>query len=367
MDLMLAIRHNDVEKVREILAARSDAVDEKISGGGGATPLHWAAEAGSPELLELLLESHQGNVNVGDDELATPLHWAAGENMCQCIQILVDKFHASVDARDCMGQSPLMWAALNGHRDACVALCERRAGVNLCAETQSGGQTSLHFCVVNAHSDAAAALLDRGALADVEDARGETAWQMAERLKNDEMVALFEPEGRQTHVVLDALRADIDEAKRRESAANALRVESEVALAAAREELAATQRLLEIEQDTHSKTKVVLEQIERASTVLEQKLDLLNDQLAAARANIERSRDAAAAKGERIRQLESQSSAQLQRIVQLQASSSAAASSSSNQVDAAQVASLQQSLATLRNTLTLTVTQIASVEHTLAQ
>ena len=50
-----ALRANDIEKVKELIANADK--DVRLVFAGGSSPLHWCAESGSLKLLQLLLES----------------------------------------------------------------------------------------------------------------------------------------------------------------------------------------------------------------------------------------------------------------------------------------------------------------------
>jgi hypothetical protein len=73
-DLFAAVRAGDVAQVRAILEQRRDAVTARD--GDGATPLHYATEAGTREIVEALLDAG-ADINARDDRFhATPTGWA---------------------------------------------------------------------------------------------------------------------------------------------------------------------------------------------------------------------------------------------------------------------------------------------------
>jgi ankyrin repeat protein len=73
-DLIAAARQGDLERVRGILDA--DASLANARDGAGATPLHYAAIHGHPEIVRLLVK-RGADINSRDDEFgATPAGWA---------------------------------------------------------------------------------------------------------------------------------------------------------------------------------------------------------------------------------------------------------------------------------------------------
>lgn len=55
----------------------------------GLTPLHWASDRGSPEILKLLVDSKLLDVNCQDSSGQTPLHYAATCGHSDCVNILL--------------------------------------------------------------------------------------------------------------------------------------------------------------------------------------------------------------------------------------------------------------------------------------
>lgn len=73
-DLFAAVRAGDRATVRAILKQQPSAATARDS--DGATPLHYAAEAGNREIVEALLDSG-ADINVRDARFdATPTGWA---------------------------------------------------------------------------------------------------------------------------------------------------------------------------------------------------------------------------------------------------------------------------------------------------
>jgi ankyrin repeat protein len=178
-------RHRDIAAFLLAHNANANAhgKDESFAlgdGGGtlkslGGTPLHWAAQSGDKDMVELLLTS-RADVNATNN--GTPLHWAIlGANQEVVRLLLANK--SDVNAKDDHGQTPLHIAAV-GHKDLVELLLANGANVNARA---NDGQTPLH--VVSARSafgralDIAGLLVTRGANVNARDNDGETPLLLA--------------------------------------------------------------------------------------------------------------------------------------------------------------------------------------------
>ena len=79
------------------------------------TPLHLAAEAGFPDVVEILLSSGADiNSRTGGTNSVTPLHIAAGRDHWHVTELLL-KNDAEVNAKDSNGKTPLEWAVSSGY------------------------------------------------------------------------------------------------------------------------------------------------------------------------------------------------------------------------------------------------------------
>ena len=101
--------------------ARADLV----GGASGMSPLHLAAEAGDPKLLEVLLTDAGADINVRAADRKGgwgPLHFAAqgeGAGHLACLELLAQMDEVEVDVRDIRAvQTPLAVAALAGNEAA---------------------------------------------------------------------------------------------------------------------------------------------------------------------------------------------------------------------------------------------------------
>jgi len=98
--------------------AREDVVDVDQK-----SPLHWAAQNGSPMCCQMLLMSRsQSLVNYPDKNGNSCLHLAAAGGHCNVVKVLARVEGVNLAARDHNGRTPLHWAAAAGHDATCEAL-----------------------------------------------------------------------------------------------------------------------------------------------------------------------------------------------------------------------------------------------------
>jgi len=98
--------------------AREDVVDVDQK-----SPLHWAAQNGSPMCCQMLLMSRsQSLVNYPDKNGNSCLHLAAAGGHCNVVKVLARVEGVNLAARDNNGRTPLHWAAAAGHDATCEAL-----------------------------------------------------------------------------------------------------------------------------------------------------------------------------------------------------------------------------------------------------
>ena len=102
---------NDIATIKAHIDAGTniDTVDDWT----GKTALHYAAEYGHLEIVELLLVNG-ANVNRRDDDKATPLYFAAVGGFVDVARLLLD-YGADINARDKARESPMDGAVFFGH------------------------------------------------------------------------------------------------------------------------------------------------------------------------------------------------------------------------------------------------------------
>jgi ankyrin repeat protein len=132
----------------------------------GHRPLILAVGRGNPSLVQLLLANgaYTGTVQV-KQKSATPLHWAAEAGSNSIVQEILGK-GADVNAQDFLDQTPLHRAVIKEHLDVANTLILAGANVGATDTTQ---RTALHHAVAKSSVPLVKLLLDHGANPDVED------------------------------------------------------------------------------------------------------------------------------------------------------------------------------------------------------
>ncbi|OAD59603.1 Ankyrin repeat domain-containing protein 33B [Eufriesea mexicana] len=97
-------------------------VDINMVDSCGRTAISYMAGNGAPGMLELALSFERVDPNIPDNEGNTPLHFAAQAGQTECLNILLQRCpDIEVDARNTSGFTPLMKAALQG-RTKCAKI-----------------------------------------------------------------------------------------------------------------------------------------------------------------------------------------------------------------------------------------------------
>lgn len=152
-----AAQRGELEAVRSLLR---DGADVNAAQGDGMSALHWAAQAGHVEIIDVLLyagANPEATTRLGG---YTPLHLASRAGRAPAITRLVEG-QAEVDARTTTGVTALHYAAASGRSDAVTALLAGGADVD--AATSTDDQTPLMWATAYNRLDAMSALLDGGA------------------------------------------------------------------------------------------------------------------------------------------------------------------------------------------------------------
>ena len=158
MTVAEAARRGDRDAVRTLLKEGAD-----VSGahGDGMTALHWAADHGDAELVEMLVYAGANVAAVTRIGQYTPLHLASKAGHAAVVTALL-KAGAAVDAKSTTtGVTPLHLAAASGNTEAVEALIDGGADVN--AKESEWGQTPLIFAASQNRVEAIKALMARRA------------------------------------------------------------------------------------------------------------------------------------------------------------------------------------------------------------
>ncbi|KAM9329078.1 uncharacterized protein PAF06_019291 [Gastrophryne carolinensis] len=174
-DIFQAVKECEVKKCQQIIDKEGPSVlgqrDEK-----GHTPVHWAALAGSVELIGLFVEC-KGPVDLPSlsETGQHPVHWAA-VNGCVAVVDLLLKAGVSIDVEDQKGYTPLITAAQYGQKALATYLIGKGAKVNLC---DLEGDTALHWAAFKGHYELSLLLIYSGSNPRQTDNFGQTPLHLA--------------------------------------------------------------------------------------------------------------------------------------------------------------------------------------------
>lgn len=181
--LAIGLERNDM--VSHLLKAGA-RLEEK--GPNGATALLWALDAGSPTLVELLLE-RGAQSGVTDSQGNGPLHYAAlSEDLEFTESFLGEK--ADPNAANAQGETALHWAARENSPQVALALVKAGGDPNV---QDNQGRSPLHFCAAEGHLEVAETLLEAGSLKSSKDKEQKTAGDLAQDEGFPELAKLLAP------------------------------------------------------------------------------------------------------------------------------------------------------------------------------
>ena len=152
-ELHRAVRDNDLEKVRAMIAA-GIPLDERAR-EGGYMALHVAAGRGSLEIAKALLDAG-AKVDSKDFTAETPLHKAGSAE----VAALLLSRNANVNARSTNGATPLYQAASKGHKAIVELLIAKGANLEL---KEHDRMTPLYVAIRNDRKEVAEYLIEKGA------------------------------------------------------------------------------------------------------------------------------------------------------------------------------------------------------------
>jgi tetratricopeptide (TPR) repeat protein len=151
--LIVAARTGDAAGVQSALAAGANA---SAADSAGASPLFWAAHAGSVSALQILLDAgaepgREGVIWIDRKAgrfYGSPLAAAAGRGHLPVIRFLIERAEFDVNqpewhpqTRSHSGWTPLQWAAVEGEADIVAYLLSR--GASPSADATGGGPASV--------------------------------------------------------------------------------------------------------------------------------------------------------------------------------------------------------------------------------
>jgi ankyrin repeat protein/thiol-disulfide isomerase/thioredoxin len=175
-DIWSAAQALNKAAIQEMIGAEPRYLNRLHENGFAA--LHWAADTGRSDALELLLELG-ANPNVKQGKYGgAPLQYAAAKGDVDAVRVLLARM-AAVDAVDSAERTPLMWAAQNRRENVVKVLVEAGADVNA---AMKGGWTPLHYAVQDGDAKTAQRLLDAGADFTLPNVQGKTAFEVGPEL-----------------------------------------------------------------------------------------------------------------------------------------------------------------------------------------
>ena len=240
--LILACRHDDTDKVTELLSPRSDGRTlVNTVDANGYTPLMWASHNGNTKIMTQLVQAGANvrYVNVGAN---TALCVAVVRNHAAAVALLLDckanandvcksnkykgkrltvLFIASLKGNNAMvthllraganpntavynGQTPLMTASQQGYNDVVKQLLKFQANPNQSNEERGSalGATALFYAVNNEHQEVVESLVNAGANVNHADANGFTPLMIAIERHNAEALGYLLSKGADVNYAL---------------------------------------------------------------------------------------------------------------------------------------------------------------------
>jgi len=107
----ICTKENNVNAMSCLIKEGFDIL-ENIS---GTTAFHRAAEFGSLEVLNVLLDHRREGLNLKNNHLLTPLHVSCLKNQIRIVEFLLQQPGIKVNAQDYWGRTPLHYASRNNN------------------------------------------------------------------------------------------------------------------------------------------------------------------------------------------------------------------------------------------------------------
>ncbi|XP_030832556.1 ankyrin repeat and death domain-containing protein 1A-like isoform X3 [Strongylocentrotus purpuratus] len=120
-----------------------------VSGKGGKSPLHVAAEHGQVSALEYLAKVKCNKFARANDG-STSLHLAAGNGHVDMVSTLLE-YELEINIRNEEGKTPLLMAAESGHASIVELLLSKGADGNAQANERAKSMSAAHFAAKNDH------------------------------------------------------------------------------------------------------------------------------------------------------------------------------------------------------------------------
>ncbi|CAH0387286.1 unnamed protein product [Bemisia tabaci] len=182
--LHFAVLNNKLELIK-ILLDKGVSIDEKNQ--HCQTPLLIAIEKGFVEIAKFLVKNGAQVNAANNGNSDTPLHFAVQHNSSELVEMLVKC--AVVDAMNEKHQTPLLLAAEKGYVEIAKLLLMNGAQVN--GTNVSDRDTPLHLAVQNNCIELVEILLEQGALIDARNGERQTSLHIATEKGNENCMLLL--------------------------------------------------------------------------------------------------------------------------------------------------------------------------------
>jgi acyl-homoserine-lactone acylase len=189
-EIYKAAAEGDLVKVKELVERDPELV--KAKNEDNETPLHGAAAAGHPKIVEYLLVKG-ADIDARNVDNQNPLLHAAYSGKAQVLQLLLDK-GADFEQPDRYGRTVLHYPVRNGHKDVVEILVKKGMDITI----QDGmGVSPLRFAIEGGHAGIVELFLANEAL-DISSRPGVAALHLAAKQGQKEIVDLLIAEGAST-------------------------------------------------------------------------------------------------------------------------------------------------------------------------
>uniref|UniRef100_A0A0N4Z6E2 ANK_REP_REGION domain-containing protein n=1 Tax=Parastrongyloides trichosuri TaxID=131310 RepID=A0A0N4Z6E2_PARTI len=170
--LHISVLANNVAGVKILL--QECKISTEIYDEDARTPLHYAAQNGREEIVELLLEAGARH-NATDAYSSTPAHYAAESNF-KILRSLLMK-NNGIDVIDKEGRTSFMWAVSSGNEDV---VSEMLRHFNIPRNGKDNHQsTALHLAALTGNASICKILIQQGWMPTAEDHVGATPLHIA--------------------------------------------------------------------------------------------------------------------------------------------------------------------------------------------